>query len=66
MNGEWFNSKNRYDVFNPANGEKLSDVPISDNKELELLKKCNINQYKIKTYSGDDLLLNFIYKKIRR
>ena len=36
VNGEWFNSKNRYDVFNPANGEKLSDVPISDNKELEL------------------------------
>ena len=32
VNGEWFNSKDRYDVFNPANGEKLSDVPISDNK----------------------------------
>lgn len=36
---------------------------VLDNKELELLKKCNINQSKIKIYSGDDLLLNFIYKK---
>ena len=36
VNGQWFNSKNRYDIFNPSNGEKLSDVPISDKKELEL------------------------------
>ena len=31
---EWYNSKARYDVFKTANGEKLSYVPISDNKEL--------------------------------
>ena len=36
VSGQWFNSKNRYDVFNPSNGEKLSDVPISDKKELEI------------------------------
>ena len=36
VNGQWFNSKNTYEVFNPSNGEKLSDVPISDKKELEL------------------------------
>ena len=36
VNGQWFNSKNTYEVFNPSNGEKLSDVPISDIKELEL------------------------------
>ena len=36
VNGQWFNSKNSYEVFNPSNGEKLSDVPISDRKELEL------------------------------
>ena len=36
VNGQWFNSKTSYEVFNPSNGEKLSDVPISDRKELEL------------------------------
>ena len=36
VNGQWFNSKNTYEVFNPSNSEKLSDVPISDKKELEL------------------------------
>jgi len=36
VNGQWHNSKNRYDILNPSNGEKLSDVPISDSKELEL------------------------------
>ncbi len=36
INGQWFNSINRYDTFNPSNGEKLSDIPISDKKELEL------------------------------
>ena len=32
VNGQWFNSKNTYEVFNPSNGEKLADVPISDTK----------------------------------
>ena len=36
VNGQWFNSNISYEVFNPSNGEKLSDVPISDRKELEL------------------------------
>ena len=36
VNGQWFNSKNTYEVFNPSNGEKLADVPISDIKELEI------------------------------
>ena len=36
VNGQWFNSKNTYEVFNPSNGEKLADVPISDTKELEI------------------------------
>ena len=36
VNGQWLNSKDRYDIYNPSNGEKLSDVPISDKKELEL------------------------------
>ena len=36
VNGQWLNSKDRYDIYNPSNGEKLSDVPISDEKELEL------------------------------
>ncbi len=36
VNGQWFSSNNTYEVFNPSNGEKLSDVPISDKKELEL------------------------------
>jgi betaine-aldehyde dehydrogenase len=30
------NNPNTYEVFNPSNGEKLCDVPISDNEELEL------------------------------
>ena len=29
VNGQWLNSKDRYDIYNPSNGEKLSDVPIS-------------------------------------
>ena len=33
VNGQWFNSKNRYDIFNPSNGEKLTDVP---NPQYEL------------------------------
>ena len=33
--GEWYNNKNRYDITNPSNNKKLSDVPISDIKELE-------------------------------
>ena len=33
--GEWCNNKNRYDITNPSNNKKLSDVPISDIKELE-------------------------------
>ena len=33
--GEWHNNKNRYDITNPSNNKKLSDVPISDIKELE-------------------------------
>ena len=33
--GEWHNNKNRYDIINPSNNKKLSDVPISDIKELE-------------------------------
>ena len=36
VNGQWLNSKDRYDIYNPSNGEKLSDVPLSDKKELEL------------------------------
>ena len=32
VNGQWLNSKDRYDIYNPSNGEKLSDVPISDKK----------------------------------
>jgi len=39
VNGQWLNSKDRYDIYNPSNGEKLSDVPISDKKELELVWK---------------------------
>ncbi|AEA80653.1 aldehyde dehydrogenase [Candidatus Pelagibacter sp. IMCC9063] len=30
------NNPNTYEVTNPSNGEKLCDVPISDNQELEL------------------------------
>ena len=33
--GEWHNNKNRYDIINPSNNKKLSDVPISDIKELQ-------------------------------
>ena len=33
--GKWHNNKNRYDIINPSNNKKLSDVPISDIKELE-------------------------------
>ena len=33
--GEWHNNKNRYDIINPSNNKKLSDVPISDINELE-------------------------------
>ena len=51
VNGQWFNSKKRYDVFNPSNGEKLADVPISDIKELELAvasaKKAQLSWSKI-------------------
>ena len=36
VNGKWMNNPNTYEVFNPSNGEKLCDVPISDNEELEL------------------------------
>jgi betaine-aldehyde dehydrogenase len=36
VNGKWMNNSNTYEVFNPSNGEKLCDVPISDNEELEL------------------------------
>ena len=36
VNGKWMNNPNTYEVFNPYNGEKLCDVPISDNEELEL------------------------------
>ena len=35
VNGQWFNSKNTYEVLILQMGEKLSDVPI-DKKELEL------------------------------
>ena len=36
VNGKWMNNTNTYEVFNPSNGEKICDVPISDNEELEL------------------------------
>jgi betaine-aldehyde dehydrogenase len=36
VNGQWMNNPNTYEVTNPSNGEKLCDVPISDNDELEL------------------------------
>ena len=36
VNGQWMNNPNTYEVTNPSNGEKLCDVPISDNEELEL------------------------------
>ena len=35
VGGDWHNNKNRYDIINPSNNKKLSDVPISDIKELE-------------------------------
>ena len=36
VNGQWMNNPKTYEVINPSNGEKLCDVPISDNEELEL------------------------------
>jgi betaine-aldehyde dehydrogenase len=35
VGGEWLNSSKRYDILNPSNNKKLTDVPISDIKELE-------------------------------
>lgn len=34
--GQWYNSDKRYEVINPSNNKVLTDVPISDLKELEI------------------------------
>lgn len=36
ISGQWYNSDNRYEVINPSNNKVLTDVPISDLKELEI------------------------------
>ena len=36
VGGDWYNSNKRYDVINPSTNKKLTDVPISDIKELEI------------------------------
>jgi betaine-aldehyde dehydrogenase len=36
IGGDWHNSNKRYDVINPSTNKKLTDVPISDIKELEI------------------------------
>lgn len=47
VNGKWMNNSNTYEVFNPSNGEKLCDVPISDNDELELAVQSAAKAQKI-------------------
>jgi betaine-aldehyde dehydrogenase len=47
VNGQWMNNPNTYEVTNPSNGEKLCDVPISDNQELELAVQSAANAQKI-------------------
>ena len=70
INGQWFNSKNRYDIFNPSNGEKLSDVPLSDKKELELAvesaKKAQIIWSKTSLIERANALEKLAKKNIRK
>ena len=47
VNGQWMNNPNTYEVTNPSNGEKLCDVPISDNQELELAVQSAAKAQKI-------------------
>ena len=47
VNGKWMNNPNTYEVTNPSNGEKLCDVPISDNQELELAVQSAAKAQKI-------------------
>jgi betaine-aldehyde dehydrogenase len=47
VNGQWMNNPNTYQVINPSNGKKLCDVPISDNKELELAVQSAAKAQKI-------------------
>jgi betaine-aldehyde dehydrogenase len=47
VNGQWMNNPNTYEVTNPSNGEKLCDVPISDNDELELAVQSAAKAQKI-------------------
>jgi betaine-aldehyde dehydrogenase len=47
VNGQWMNNPNTYEVINPSNGEKLCDVPISDNQELELAVQSAAKAQKI-------------------
>ena len=47
VNGQWMNNPNTYEVTNPSNGEKLCDVPISDNEELELAVQSAAKAQKI-------------------
>jgi len=47
VNGQWMNNPNTYEVINPSNGKKLCDVPISDNKELELAVQSAAKAQKI-------------------
>ena len=47
VNGQWMNNPNTYEVINPSNGEKLCDVPISDNEELELAVQSAAKAQKI-------------------
>ena len=47
VNGQWMNNPNTYEVINPSNGEKLCDVPISDNQELELAVQSAAEAQKI-------------------
>ena len=47
VNGKWMNNPNTYEVFNPSNGEKLCDVPISDNEELELAVQSAVKAQKL-------------------
>ena len=47
VNGQWMNNTNTYQVINPSNGKKLCDVPISDNKELELAVQSAAKAQKI-------------------
>jgi len=45
--GQWHNASSTYEVINPSLNEKLADIPLSSQEELELSVQSGSKAQKI-------------------